>query len=157
VRIADGDEWKTAGRTRGVSYEFQVIHYSLTNAPASFQRFMNQVFKDILDLCVVCYLDHILIYSYNPVERLKHVREVLRRLSFVQSAYTPKSRSALSAWTRQTSSVSLLALTAFEWTPRGSKSSLPFVVSASRECPLILGFRKRFIASYSDIIAPLTS
>ena len=45
VWIADGDEWKTAFRTRYGSYEFQVMHYSLTNAPPSFQRFINKVFK----------------------------------------------------------------------------------------------------------------
>jgi len=43
--------------------------------------------------------------------------------AFVQATYTPKSRRALLAWTRRTASVSLLALTAFQWTPRDSKSS----------------------------------
>jgi len=49
-------------------------------APASFQRFMNEVFKDVLDVCVVVYLDDILLYSDNPKEHLKHVCEVLLRL-----------------------------------------------------------------------------
>jgi len=80
VRIASRDEWKTAFRTRYGSYEFLVMHYGLTNAPASFQRFMNEVFKDLTDVCVVIYLDDILIYSDNPDEHLKHVRKVLRRL-----------------------------------------------------------------------------
>ena len=80
VRITDGDEWKTAFRALYGSYGSQVMHYGLTNTPASFQRFMNEVFKDILDVCVVVYLDDILIYSDNPDEHLKHVREVLRRL-----------------------------------------------------------------------------
>ena len=48
------------------------------NAPASFQRFMNDIFKDLLDVCVVVYLDNILIYSDNPDEHKNHVREVLR-------------------------------------------------------------------------------
>ena len=56
------------------------MYYGLMNAPASFQYFMNEVFKDILDVCVVVYLDDILIYSDNPDKHLKHVREVLRRL-----------------------------------------------------------------------------
>jgi len=77
VRIADGDEWKTAFRTRYGSYEFQVMHYGLTNAPASFQRFMNDVFKDLLDICVVVYLDDILIYSETPEAHTEHVLEVL--------------------------------------------------------------------------------
>ena len=78
VHIAEGNEWKTAFRTRYGSYEFQVMHYGLTNAPASFQRFMNDCFKDLLDVCIVVYLDDILIYSENPSEHEDHVREVLR-------------------------------------------------------------------------------
>jgi hypothetical protein len=80
VCIANGDEWKTAFRTRYGSYKSQVMHYGLTNAPPSFRRFMNDVFKDNLGVCVVVYLDVILIYSDNLEEHLKHVREVLRRL-----------------------------------------------------------------------------
>ena len=41
------------------------MHYALTDPPASFQRFMNDVFKDMLDVYVVIYLDDILIYSEN--------------------------------------------------------------------------------------------
>ena len=77
VRIAEGDEWKTAFHTRYSSYEFQVMHYGLTNAPALFQRFMNDVFKDMLDICVVVYLDDILIYSDNPEVHVQHVNKVL--------------------------------------------------------------------------------
>src|SRR3954453_22192695 len=52
----------------------------LTNAPAAFQRFMNAVFADLLDVCVVVYLDDILIYLSDPSRHSEHVREVLRRL-----------------------------------------------------------------------------
>ena len=48
------------------------------NAPASFQCFMNDVFKDMLDMCMVVYLDDILIYSENPDEHTKHMRKVLQ-------------------------------------------------------------------------------
>ena len=51
--------------------------FGLTNAPAAFQRFMNDIFSDMLDVCVIVYLDDILIYSDNPEQ---HVREVLQRL-----------------------------------------------------------------------------
>src|SRR5262249_44497935 len=54
--------------------------FGLTNAPAAFQRFMNDIFKDLLDVCVTVYLDDILIYSDNPSEHKKHVKEVLKRL-----------------------------------------------------------------------------
>ena len=52
----------------------------LTNAPAAFQRFMNDIFTDMIDICVIVYLDDILIYSDNIVEHQKHIREVLHRL-----------------------------------------------------------------------------
>ena len=80
MRIVDGDKWKTAFRTRYGSYEFQVMHYGLTNAPTSFQRFMNEVFKDMLDVSIVVYLDDILVYSENPDDHIKHVTEVLECL-----------------------------------------------------------------------------
>ena len=56
------------------------MHYGLMNVPASFQRFMNEVFKDMLDVSVVVYLDDILVYSDNPDDHIKHVRQVLKRL-----------------------------------------------------------------------------
>ena len=80
VRIAEGDEWKTAFRTRYGSFEWLVMPFGLTNAPAAFQRFMNDIFSDLLDVCVIVYLDDILIYSDNPSEHRRHVKEVLRRL-----------------------------------------------------------------------------
>ena len=62
------------------SYKFQVMHYSLTNTLASFQHFMDNVFKDLLDKCVVIYLGDILIYSDNPNEHVKQINEVLDHL-----------------------------------------------------------------------------
>ena len=80
VRIAEGDEWKTAFRTRYGSFEWLVMPFGLTNAPASFQRFMNDIFGDMLDKSVLVYLDDILIYSDDIDQHRHHVREVLSRL-----------------------------------------------------------------------------
>jgi len=77
VRIAKGDEWKTAFRTRYGSFEWQIMPFGLTNSPAAFQRFMNNIFTDMLDVCVIIYLDDILIYSHNMEIHQKHVHEVL--------------------------------------------------------------------------------
>src|SRR5882724_7692183 len=52
----------------------------LTNAPADFQHFMNNIFTDMIDLIVIIYLDNILIYSDNISEHKAHIWEVLCRL-----------------------------------------------------------------------------
>ncbi|KIK13227.1 hypothetical protein PISMIDRAFT_18137 [Pisolithus microcarpus 441] len=80
VCIANGDEWKTAFRTHYGSYEWLVMPFGLTNAPAAFQRFVNSIFGDLLDVCVIVYLDDILIYSNDIKNHKKHVCEVLHRL-----------------------------------------------------------------------------
>ena len=80
VHIADGDEWKTAFRTRYGSFEWSVMLFGLTNAPMAFQRFMNNIFSNLLDVCVVIYLDDILIYLNNMSKHHRHVKEVLKHL-----------------------------------------------------------------------------
>jgi len=54
--------------------------FGLTNAPSIFQRFVNEIFADLLDVYVLVYLDDILIFSDNKVDHKKHVKEVLRCL-----------------------------------------------------------------------------
>src|SRR5260221_7692154 len=80
VRIAKGDEPKTAFCTHYGSYEWRVMPFGLSNAPAAFQRFINEVLGDLMDVCMVGYLDNILIYSDSLEDHRDHVREVLRRL-----------------------------------------------------------------------------
>ncbi|QRV85329.1 Retrotransposable element Tf2 protein [Ceratobasidium sp. AG-Ba] len=80
VRIREGDEWKTAFKTRYGLFEYLVMPFGLTNAPATFQHFMNDIFRDILDVYVIIYLDDILVFSKNKEDHEKHVREVLSRL-----------------------------------------------------------------------------
>ena len=80
VCISDGDEWKTTFRTHYGSFEWSVMLFGLTNAPAAFQRFMNDIFSDLLDVCVMIYLDNILIYLNNMSKYHWHVKEVLKCL-----------------------------------------------------------------------------
>src|SRR6202045_3823303 len=80
VRIAEGDEWKTTCRTRYGAFEYLVMPFGLTNAPATFQRLMNDIFHDLVNIYIVVYLDDILIYSDNNEQHREHVCEVLRRL-----------------------------------------------------------------------------
>ena len=54
--------------------------FRLTNMPATFQCFMNDIFGDLLDVCMLVYLDNILIYSDSEEEHIRHICEVLRHL-----------------------------------------------------------------------------
>ncbi|QRW22411.1 Retrotransposable element Tf2 protein [Rhizoctonia solani] len=76
----EGDKWKTAFRTKYGLFEYLVMPFGLTNAPAAFQHFMNNLFRDLIDVTVVIYLDDILIFSEKPKDHPTHVREVLSRL-----------------------------------------------------------------------------
>ena len=62
MRIKEGDEWKTAFRTRYGHFEYQVMPFGLSNAPASFQGYINKILAEKLDIFVIVYLDNIFIY-----------------------------------------------------------------------------------------------
>ena len=79
-RIKEGDEWKTALRTRYRHYEYKVMPFGLVNAPATFRAMMNTILRDFLDHRVVDYLDNILIYSENEEEPIALVKKVLAQL-----------------------------------------------------------------------------
>jgi hypothetical protein len=77
IWIVSRDEWKTTFRMRYGSYEWLVVPEGLTNAPAAFQQFVNSIFANMLDICVIVYLDDILIYSQDLASHKNHVQEVL--------------------------------------------------------------------------------
>src|SRR6266481_1240918 len=68
VQIAAGHEWKTVFQTRYGSFKFLVMLMGLTNAPATFQHFMKDIFQDMSDIFVIVYLDDILVYSESVEE-----------------------------------------------------------------------------------------
>ncbi|KAJ1299265.1 hypothetical protein OPQ81_002544 [Rhizoctonia solani] len=80
IRIKEGHEWKTAFRTKYGHYEYTVMPFGLTNAAAVFQRFMNDIFRDLLDISIVVYMDDILIFSESKEHHVKHVEQVLAHL-----------------------------------------------------------------------------
>ncbi|RJE17540.1 to reverse transcriptase, partial [Aspergillus sclerotialis] len=80
IRIREEDQWKTAFRTRYGHFEFVVMPMGLTNAPATFQNYINTALYDILDQFCIVYLDDILIFSPDKDSHTDHVRQVLERL-----------------------------------------------------------------------------
>ncbi|GBG79191.1 hypothetical protein CBR_g28908 [Chara braunii] len=80
IRVAAADQLKIAFRSHFGHYEFTVMPFGLTNAPATFQRLMNDIFRDILGQYVLVYLDDILIYSRTLEEHLRHLHDILDRL-----------------------------------------------------------------------------
>jgi len=132
--------------------------FGLLNALSTFQRFMNDLFADLLDICVIVYLDDILIYSENLKEHEKQVKEVLRQLK-TNGLYVSLSKCAF-----HQEQVEFLG---FILSPKGLQMDLE-KVRAIREWPpprrlkdvqSFLGFAnfyRRFINNYSEIVVPLT-
>ena len=80
IKIRPCDIPKTAFSTRYGLYEYLVMSFGLTNAPAYFMYLMNSEFMPELDKFVVVFIDDILIYSKNEREHANHLRVVLQRL-----------------------------------------------------------------------------
>ncbi|WVZ96404.1 hypothetical protein U9M48_042044, partial [Paspalum notatum var. saurae] len=77
IRIAKGDEHKTAFKTHSGLYEFLVMPFGLTNAPATFQSVMNTIFGKWLRHGVLVFMDDILIYTATLHEHIQLLTEVL--------------------------------------------------------------------------------
>jgi hypothetical protein len=80
MKIRPSDIPMTAFTTRYGLYEYTVLFFGLTNAPAYFMYLMNKIFMDYLDKFVVVFIDDILIYSKNEEEHEEHLRLVLQKL-----------------------------------------------------------------------------
>ena len=80
IRMDPASEELTTFRTRYGAYKCKVLPFGLTNGPATYQRYMNDVLFDYLDVFCTAYLDDILIYSEDPLEHEAHVKKVLERL-----------------------------------------------------------------------------
>ena len=80
VRTKDEDVHKTSFRTRYEHYEFLVIPFGLTNAPATLMCFMNSSLHKYLDNFVIIFIDDILIYSKNEEEHKEHLKLFLQTL-----------------------------------------------------------------------------
>ncbi|KAF3676518.1 putative zinc finger CCCH domain-containing protein 19-like isoform X2 [Capsicum annuum] len=80
LKVRECDIPKTAFHTRYGHFEFLVISFGLTNAPAAFMDLMNRVFRQYLDMFVIVFIDDILVYSQNGNDHADHLRIVLQTL-----------------------------------------------------------------------------
>ncbi len=94
--MKEGEEWKTAFWTRYRHYKYTVMLFGLKNAPATFQRLINDTLREYLNDFAITYLDDILIYSDDLEMHRSHVHKVLRKLS-ERVLYVKKSKSKFKA------------------------------------------------------------
>ena len=80
IRMDSSSEEFTSFRTRFGMYKYKILPFGLTNGPATYQRYVNDILLDYLDVFCTAYLDDILIYSDDPLEHELHVKKVLERL-----------------------------------------------------------------------------
>ncbi|PNY06838.1 retrotransposon-related protein [Trifolium pratense] len=80
MRMAEGDEYKTAYKTHAGHFEYLVMPFGLTNAPASFQALMNRLFQSYLRKFVIIFFDDILVYSSSLTDHVTHLSKVFQVL-----------------------------------------------------------------------------
>ncbi|SPC65785.1 related to pol protein [Ustilago sp. UG-2017b] len=159
IQIAKGDEWKTAFGTQLGLYEYLVMPFGLANAPAHFQSFINDIFRDIIGVYVVVYLDDFLIFSDTEESHVKHVTEVLTRLR------SNRLFAKLSKCEFHTKTVEFLGYiikpTGIEMDPEKVRTVKEWPMPESiHDIQRFLGFAnfyRRFIAHFTRIAKPLTS
>ena len=158
LKIKSEDISKTAFRTRYGHYEFLVMSFGLTNAPAAFMDMMNRVFKPFLDQFVVVFIDDILVYSKSELEHEQHLRLTLQTLrkhklyaKFSKCEFWLDSVAFLGhVVSKDGVSVDPQKVEAIQNWPR------PTFVTEIRSFLGLAGYYRRFIKDFSKIAAPLT-
>ncbi|WVZ52851.1 hypothetical protein U9M48_003870 [Paspalum notatum var. saurae] len=141
IKIREEDIPKTAFSTRYGLYEYLVMSFGLTNAPAFFMYMMNSVFMNELDKFVVVFIDDILVYSKNEEEHEDHLRTVLTRLLANGSHILSEKGVAVD---------SSKVEDVLNW-------KQPETVTEIRSFLGLAGYYRRFIKDFSKTVKPMTS
>lgn len=158
IPIDSADVSKTASRTRYGHFEWLVLPFGLTNAPAAFMDLMHQVLRDLLDKGVVIFLDDILIYADSAEEHERLLREVFTRLR-QHNLYAKESKCEL--WRTEVTFLGHVINAqgiSMESCKVDAVNAWPQPQDASdiRSFLGLAGFYRRFIRRFSHIAAPVT-
>ena len=160
LRIAEGDEWMTAFRTRYGLFEWLVTPLGLANAPSTFQKYINWCLRDYLDEFVSAYIDDILVFTTGSLRKHReHVSKVLERL---RQAGLQISIDKCEFETHSTKYLGFIIETGkgVRMDPEKVKAILdwasPTTVKGVRAFLGFANFYRRFIKEFSAIVAPLT-
>lgn len=159
IRMKAGTEYLTAFRTKLGLFESLVMPFGLTGAPATFQRYINTVLRQHIDICCNPFIDDILVYSRN---RSDHVRDVRNILTCLREAGLYAKASKCSFFENEVTFLGLIVgrngirmdpekiRTIVEW-------QAPRTVTDVKAFTGFAGFYRRFIKDFSRILAPITA
>ncbi|WVZ49829.1 hypothetical protein U9M48_001155 [Paspalum notatum var. saurae] len=159
IKVREEDIPKTRFSTRYGLYEYLVMSFGLTNAPAFFMYLMNSVFMNELDKFVVVFIDDILVYSKNEKEHEEHLRIVLSRLR-EHKLYAKFSKCAF--WLKEVAFLGhILSAKGVAVDPSKVEDVLnwkqPQTVTEIRSFLGLAGYYRRFIKDFSKIAKPMTA